>query len=199
MFKVEVTGLASHGAVREKGIDALAAAAEMVTALLELPSKITSDKCILTVGRMQSGTAGNIMPGEAVFEGIIRTLGPETRRRMEEEFRNTVQAIADRTGTAADIDYIHSHPGVVNDKSMTDLAFRAACGMFGEEKVHIIEEPVMISEDFGCFLDKAHGSFYHIGAGCALPLHNPAFLPEEDVVTELAVMHAGMVWSYLME
>lgn len=82
---------------------------------------------------------------------------------------------------------------------MTDLAFRAACGMFGEEKVHIIEEPVMISEDFGCFLDKAHGSLYHIGAGCALPLHNPAFLPEEDVVTELAVMHAGMVWSYLME
>ena len=137
------------------------------------------------------------MPGEAVFEGIIRTLGPETRRRMEEEFRNTVQAIADRTGTAADIDYIHSHPGVVNDKSMTDLAFRAACGMFGEEKVHIIEEPVMISEDFGCFLEARPGAYYHIGAGCEAPLHNTAFLPADEAIVTAAAVHAAVVERFL--
>lgn len=199
MFRVDVRGITSHGAVREKGIDALAAAAEMVTELLALPLRVTQDKCVLTVGRMRSGTAGNIMPGEAEFEGIVRTLGQENRGRMEEAFRETVRSVADRTGTSAEISYTHSHPGVVNEKSMTNLAFRAACGIFGEEKVHIIEDPVMISEDFGCFLDKAPGSFYHIGAGCSLPLHNPGFLPEEDVVTELAVMHAASVWYFLTE
>ena len=199
MFEVKVKGITSHGAVREKGIDALASAAEMVTELLALPPKVTKDKCVLTVGRMQSGVAGNIMPGEAEFEGIIRTLGPDNRSRMEKAFKETVKAVADRTGTTAEIDFIHSHPGVVNEKSMTDLAFKAAREAFGEEKVHVIEEPIMISEDFGCFLDKTPGSFYHIGAGCSLPLHNPAFLPEENVVTELAVMHASVVWSYLME
>ena len=43
-FRIVVNGRASHGAVREKGIDALAAAAEMVTALLALPGQITDDK-----------------------------------------------------------------------------------------------------------------------------------------------------------
>ncbi len=199
MFTVKVTGLASHGAVREKGIDALAAAAEMVTELLALPGKVTQDKCVLTVGKMNSGTAGNIMSGEAVFEGIIRTLGPETRRRMEEEFRKTVKSVACRTGTAAEIGYIHSHPGVVNEDSMTAHAEKTAKEMFGESKVRIIDEPTMISEDFGCFTEKAPGSFYHIGAGCTLPLHNPAFIPEENVVTELAAMHAGVVISLLMQ
>ena len=54
MFAVVVTGRSSHGAVREKGIDALGAAAEMVTALLKLPRQITDDKCVLTVGRMKN-------------------------------------------------------------------------------------------------------------------------------------------------
>ncbi|MBO5514320.1 MAG: hypothetical protein J5961_07025, partial [Mogibacterium sp.] len=64
---------------------------------------------------------------------------------------------------------------------------------------HIIEEPTMTTEDFGCFLDKTPGSFYHIGAGCSLPLHNPAFLPEENVAVELSLMHANLIWSYLMK
>ena len=87
MFTVVVTGRSSHGAMREKGVDALGADAEMVTALLKLPRQITDDKCVLTVGRMISGTAGNIMPGSAEFEGIIRTLGPDTRAAMEKAAR----------------------------------------------------------------------------------------------------------------
>lgn len=197
MFTVKVIGKSSHGAVREKGIDALAAAAEMVTALLAVPAQVTSDKCVLTVGRMQSGTAGNILSGDAEFEGIIRTLGPETRAAMEEAFRGKINEITKKTGTAAEITYTHSHPGVVNDEAMTDLAERSAQELFGKDRVHRIEEPTMISEDFGCFITDVPGSFYHIGAGCSLPLHNPGFIPGEGVVCDLAAMHVKAVTDYL--
>lgn len=196
MFTVTVTGRSSHGAVREKGIDALGAAAEMVTALLKLPRKITDDKCVLTVGRMNSGTAGNIMPGSAEFEGIIRTLGPQTRIAMEKSFRETVQEIAGRTGTEVSIDYIHSYPGIVNNDEMTALAEQTAIAQFGEDRVCRIGEPIMTTEDFGCFLDEAPGTFYHIGAGCEEPLHSESFLPQEDVVLKLAEMHAAAVMAY---
>lgn len=199
IFRVEVKGVTSHGATREKGIDALGATAEMITELLALPAKVTQDKCVLNVGKMESGTVGNIMPGEAVFEGIIRTLGPETRKKMEDEFRKTVEKVAEKTGTSVEIDYVHSYHGVVNEGRMTSLAEETAKQIFGEANVHIIEEPTMTTEDFGSFLEKAPGSFYHIGAGCDLPLHNPAFLPEENVAVELSLMHANLIWSYLMQ
>ena len=196
MFTVVVTGRSSHGAVREKGIDALGAAAEMVTALLKLPRQITDDKCVLTIGRMNSGTAGNIMPGSAEFEGIIRTLGPQTRAAMEKAFRGTVQEIAGRTGTEVSIDYIHSYPGIVNNDEMNALAEQTAIAQFGEDRVCRIGEPIMTTEDFGCFLDEAPGTFYHIGAGCEEPLHSESFLPQEDVVLKLAEMHAAAVMAY---
>ena len=197
MFTVAVTGRSSHGAVREKGIDALGAAAEMVTALLKLPRQITDDKCVLTVGRMNSGTAGNIMPGSAEFEGIIRTLGPQTRMLMEKAFCRTAHEIADKTGTEVSIDYFHSYPGIVNDEEMTALAEQAAIAQFGEDNVCRIDEPIMTTEDFGCFIDEAPGSFYHIGAGCEKPLHSESFLPQEDVVIKLAEMHAAVIRAYL--
>ncbi len=197
MFTVVVTGRASHGAVREKGIDALGAAAEMVTDLLKLPRQITDDKCVLTVGRMNSGTTGNIMPGSAEFEGIIRTLGPQTRMAMEKAFCRTVNEIAERTGTEVSINYFHSYPGVVNNDEMTSLAEQTAVAQFGEDSVCRIEEPIMTTEDFGFFMDKAPGAFYHMGAGCEEPLHSERFLPQEDVVIKLAEMHAALVMTYL--
>ena len=197
MFTVAVTGKTSHGAVREKGIDALGAAAEMVTALLKLPWQITDDKCVLTVGRMNSGTAGNIMPGSAEFEGIIRTLGPQTRMAMENAFCRTAHEIADRTGTEVSINYFHSYPGIVNDEEMTALAEQTVVAQFGEDSVCRIEEPIMTTEDFGCFMDEAPGAFYHIGAGCEAPLHSERFLPQEDVVIKLTEMHAAVVRAYL--
>ena len=196
-FRIVVNGRASHGAVREKGIDALAAAAEMVTALLALPGQITDDKCVLTVGKMNSGTAENIMPGFAELEGIIRTLGSETRAAMEEAFHRTVREIAGKTGTTVVIEYNHSHPGIVNNDEMTALAEKAATDLFGDEGVCRIDGPTMTTEDFGCFLNEAPGTFYHIGAGCEEPLHSSTFLPDDDVAIKLGGMHAAVVLRYL--
>ena len=199
MFTVKVTGKSSHGAMREKGIDALGAAAGMVTELLALPSKVTQERCVLTVGRMESGTAGNIMPGYAEFEGIIRSLGEDTRKAMEEGFREAVSAAAERTGTTAEIIYSHSYPGIVNDIEMTAMSERAAEEFAGREKVHIISEPVMMTEDFGYYQQIVPGTFFHIGAGCELPLHNSRFLPSEGVACVLAGMHVELVMTFLSD
>ena len=55
----------------------------------------------------------------------------------------------------------------------------------------------MTTEDFGCFLNEAPGTFYHIGAGCEEPLHSSTFLPDDDVAIKLGGMHAAVVLRYL--
>ena len=86
---------------------------------------------------------------------------------------------------------IVGYPGVVNDDAMTALAEKAIAGALGEGNVSRIAEPTMTTEDFGCFLQRRPGSYYHIGAGCSLPLHNTGFLPDERAVVIAAAVHAG--------
>ncbi|MBQ8954453.1 MAG: amidohydrolase, partial [Clostridia bacterium] len=69
--------------------------------------------------------------------------------------------------------------------------------LLGRDRVHEIEVPTMTTEDFGYFLMERPGSFYHIGAGCGLPLHNPAFLPEDGAAVTAAALHASVIEAFL--
>ena len=97
-FRVEVLGKSAHGAEREKGVDALAAAAALVDALLRLPERLAGERGVVSVGTLNAGTAGNIVAARAELSGIIRTLGPEARARMLELFRKAVEETAARSG-----------------------------------------------------------------------------------------------------
>ena len=195
-FRVTVTGKSAHGAEREKGVDALAAAARMVTEVLALPQRL-GERSVVSVGTLNAGTAVNILAGEAAFAGIIRTLGPEARAAMRALFSETVAAIARDTGTAADCGLRASYPGVVNDEAMTRLVEQAARGALGDGRVRILEQPTMTTEDFGYYLNGRPGSFYHIGVGGDLPLHNPGFLPDDEAVAFGAALHAAVIDSFL--
>ena len=196
-FRVTLTGRSAHGAEREKGLDALAAAAELVTALLALPKAFPKGKSVVSVGTLRAGTAGNIVAERAECTGIIRTLGAENRAAMRALFRRTVEEVARRHGVTPDCALRESYPGVVNDDAMTQLVQDAARALLGDGRVTVLTEPTMMTEDFGCFLLQKPGCFYHIGAGCALPLHNAAFLPDDDAVLTAAALHAPVIEQIL--
>ena len=194
-FRVTLTGKSAHGAEREKGVDALAAAAEMVSAVLSL--RVPNERSVVSVGTLHAGTAGNIVADRAEFTGILRTLGQESRKAMCARFRHTVEAVARKYGVGCDCALRESYPGVVNDSAMTRLVQDAASALLGAERVHVIAEPTMTTEDFGCFLLERAGSFYHVGAGCALPLHNSAFLPDDAAIVTAAALHCAVAEAFL--
>ena len=197
VIRVKVHGRSCHGAEPEKGIDALEAAARMVTELKKLPAEFLPEHSVLTIGTFHSGTAGNILPGEAEFQGIIRTLGPDARAKMKTRLRETIRQIEARTGVHAEIFIRESYPGVVNTDSETACAENAALRLFGPEHVCRIAEPTMTTEDFGYYVEAAGGSFYHIGVGGDYPLHNEHFLPPADAPVIGAAMHAAVLFSRL--
>ncbi len=55
LFDVTVKGRSAHGAERENGVDALAAAAEMIPALIALPDSFPGERCVVTVGTITAG------------------------------------------------------------------------------------------------------------------------------------------------
>ncbi len=198
-FRVVVKGVSAHGAQREKGVDALGAAAALAVRLIDLPKSLPEgERAVVSVGTLHAGSAENALADRAELAGIIRTLGPAARKEIRRRFREAVDAVVPAWGATAEVELRESYPGVVNDDAMTALAERAARAALGDAAVHGIDAPTMTTEDFGYFLQQRPGSFYHIGAGCALPLHNTGFLPDDAAVVTAAAVHAAVAEAYLM-
>ena len=198
-FTVAVTGKTAHGAEPEKGVDALYAAAKMACALKQLQAPLTArfGRTVVTVGTLHSGSACNILAGEASLSGILRTLGPEARRESLLALEQTVRRVAGETGVQYKLCVTDGYPGVVNADAPTRLAL-AACGELAVP-ARVLDAPTMMTEDFGLYLDIVPGSFYHIGVGGAEPLHNPRFLPPDRLLPAAAAVHAAILWKFLQE
>lgn len=198
-FSITVHGKSAHGAEPEKGIDALQAAARLAVRLVDLRSALNGERCAVTVGTLQAGTAINVVADTAQLTGILRTLGPDSRARMRRLVTDAAAEIAAQTGTQIGVQLHESYPGVVNDDGASQLVHDTAVQLLGEENVTVLQQPTLMTEDFGYYLTAARGCFYHVGAGCAAPLHSPQFLPDIRAAVTAAALHAAVLERALAE
>ena len=204
IFRVTIHGVSCHGAAPENGVDAIAIGAQVVTALQQIVSRrvAPTDSAVITVGTFHAGTQKNVISNEAVLEGIIRTLGPETRQKMLDLFAGTVRGICEGMGASVEIDITESYAGIVNRDEMVELVLRAAAGTLGTDRVRVMQQPTMGTEDFGYFIQDVPGAFYWIGVGnpqigADQPIHSPRFIADESALTSLMALHAAVALSFL--
>lgn len=204
VFKVVVRGESCHGASPEAGVDAIAIGAQVVTALQQIVSRriAPTDAAVLTVGSFHAGRQGNVVADRAEIEGILRTLGPDTRAQVKALFVQTVEGVCAAMGAGAEIHIRESYPGVVNDDNMVDFARSVAGEILGNDKITLLDQPTMATEDFGYFTQAVPGAFYKIGVGnpaigATHPIHSPAFIADEAAMPALIALHAGIALNYL--
>jgi len=108
------------------------------------------------------------------------------------------EGIARSMGVEAAVEVRWGHPGVINDPEKATLVRRAVEEVLGKE--YVVEDHAgMVSEDFGCFLEKVPGCFYHVGVGGPAGLHSASFCPEEWPLVHAAAVHAQVVWNALSQ
>ena len=189
VITVKVHGKSCHGATPEKGADALLAAVEMIEKL-SLLKPSSGDRAVLTIGEFRSGTACNIIADEAVFKGIVRTLGNADREEMRRLIKAITEEVSERYNVKSELELSYSYGGVVNTDAETALMEESAVQVLGQENVVRIQEPTMTTEDFGYFIDACSGCFCSLGAGCSEPLHSPSFLPDSKAAVYAAAVYA---------
>ncbi len=195
LFDITILGKSSHGAEREKGIDAIQCTSELVSEILSL----NDSNAVISVGTFHAGTARNIIADNAKITGIIRTFGIENRELLSQKIINKTESVCKKFKADFKTEFSHGYVGVINDNEMTELVKNSAEEIFGSGKVHVLKNHTFMTEDFGYFLLNRPGSFYHIGAGCNLPLHNNSFLPTDDAVVTGAALHAKVAYNFLNE
>ena len=205
-FTVTLRGRGTHGAKPHLGTDVIVAGAQIIAALQTISSRRTSptEPVVVTVGSFHAGEAGNVLPEEAVFTGILRTMGGAARERVKEDFRSLVSGVAAGMGVEAAVTISESYPGCRNDPGMTDLLRRAAGKILGPENVLELAEPSMGTDDFGYFSDAVPGCYYYIGVGnedkgFTYPNHNPHFAADPEALPLAAAIEAQAAIDYLCE
>jgi len=187
-FAVKVTGSGGHAAYPHASIDPLVCACAIVLSLQTIVSRNVSplSSAVLTVASIQAGTAFNIIPGEVVLKGTVRTFENEVRKLIEKRFREIVTDVASAYGCKAQIEFIHKVPATVNDPEMSRFVWEVAETVVGKGKVERVD-PTMGGEDFSRYANEVPAVFAFIGArneakGASFPHHHPRFDIDEDAL-----------------
>src|SRR5437879_4710118 len=95
-FSLIVRGKGGHGAMPDMTVDAVVIAAQIVTALQTLVSRETSPKApgVMTLGSIHGGTAFNIIAGETVIQGTLRTFDAALREQLLKRIAELAGGIA---------------------------------------------------------------------------------------------------------
>jgi len=180
-FEIRIRGRGGHAAYPHDARDPVVVAAHVVTALQTLVSRRTDprDSVVLTVGRLAAGTAFNVIPGEAVLEGTVRTYREATRRRIARELRTLAESTARAFGARAEVEHEFQLPPTVNDPGLAALFREAAAEVVGRRNV-VGAEPSMGGEDVGVLFGRNPGAFAFLGCrnarrGIVHEHHHPAF------------------------
>ncbi len=93
-YDIEVHGRAAHAGVEpEKGIPAIAVAAEVVT---RLPQGRLDAQTTANVGRIAGGTVRNAVPDYCRIEGEFRSMDPSRAEELAERVRSAVEEVRAR-------------------------------------------------------------------------------------------------------
>lgn len=198
---VSLRGTGGHGATPYLANDPLPAACEIVTTLQTRVARRFNpfDPAIVTVGSLQGGTRRNVIPETVDMAATVRTFSPKTRARIETEIRAVVGGIAAAHGLQATIGYEPEYPVTRNDGAETEFATAVVGEVLGEDRYHMLPEPLTASEDFSRVLDEVPGSYLLLGA-CPPDIdladagynHSPYALFDDDVIADGAALYAEL-------
>ncbi|MDQ5817913.1 MAG: M20 family metallopeptidase [Actinomycetota bacterium] len=184
-FEMKIRGTGGHGAFPHLATDAVAMAAQIVTALQTLVSREVDpvEPAVVTVGEIGAGTAFNIIPETARLGGTVRTLSEDLRRRMPERIEQLARGVAGGMRGDAELDYTFSYPVTVNDEGAARRALGVIEELFEQENTLELSNPSMGGEDFAFFLEKMPGAFIWLGVGEDVSfLHTPTFAFDEEIL-----------------
>ena len=188
MFTVTVKGKSCHGASPFTGIDPLLPACDMVGSLQSIITRHIHpvDAALITVGSFHSGTAGNIIPDETVFSGIIRVLDMQLRDSIKSQLRELCENIAKAYGASCVVDYQDSYPTLINNQELLDSISEICREKLGDKNILLNPKSSLGADDFAYFCHAAKGLYFNLG--CHTPgtpeqaLHSAILNPDENCI-----------------
>ncbi len=186
-FDLTIRGSGGHAGLPHRSVDPIISAAYVLTTLQTVISRnVHPDHAgVLSVGLIQGGTRGNIIPDEVRIAGTVRAFEPETLKQIEGRLEQIVKGVTEAMGATYDLRYREGLPPVINDPRSTEVVRRVAGGLYGPDQV--LPDRTTMSDDMALFLQARPGCYFLLGVGnddwrITEPNHSPRWDVDERAV-----------------
>jgi len=200
IFTIRIIGRGGHGAIPDRAVDPIVAAANMVTALQTVVSRNVSplDTAVVSVTNIHGGTAFNVIPQEVKLEGTIRTFDNGVRQTVVERMEQIAHGVASAMGCQAELSIKRITPALVNNEAVTARVQETARRVLPESSLDLGYQ-TMTAEDMAFMQEKVPGCYFFVGSNdMARHLdyghHHPKFdFDEEALIRASALMASAAV------
>ncbi|WP_234573358.1 M20 metallopeptidase family protein [Rhodohalobacter sp. 614A] len=198
-FEVEILGKGGHAAAPHTTVDPIVLASQIITQFQTIVSRSIdpTEPAVITVGKIEAGSAFNVIPENAHMMGTVRAFSLETVRFMKKRMEDVIKGATEAAGATYKFDFTEGYPAVINDEKCTQNVVQAARKILGEENVINLKKPVMAGEDFAFYQQEFPGTFFFLGTGSEeadsqWSWHHPRYnIDEQGLKTGCALM-AGL-------
>ncbi len=207
IFRIIIKGRGGHTAMPQEAIDPVIVAAQIITGAQVIQTRQINalTPTLITFGKVNAGTASNIIPETVEMEGTLRYLykgGPDSIERPRERLEKVVAGICKTFDTEYEIHFETSNFTVENDSKLTSKIRKIAEDLVGNE--NIVPYVTMAGEDFSEFTREIPSTFYFVGVGnkekgTDYPHHHPKFDIDEDALAIGVEMHVRSALEYLSQ
>jgi hippurate hydrolase len=205
-FLITLRGRGGHASAPHLAADPVPAACELGLALQAMVTRSMNvfSPGVLTIGKIEAGTASNIIPEVATLRGTIRTLSPETRRTLVGGVERVARGVASAHGLSADVNIEPGYPVTVNDDAFARFVLDTGRQVLGDSACLEQATPQLAGEDFSYVLEKIPGVMASLGTcpegyaeGEAPNAHSNRYVLNEAALATGVAMYAGVAMAYL--
>ncbi len=202
-FEIEVKGPGGHGGFPHMTVDTVVAASAVVMNLQHIVSREVSpmDPLVITVGKINGGTKGNVVPSSVTLEGTTRCFSAEVRNALPEKMERVVANTVKSYRADYDFTYHHRVPPMVNDPVCSARVEKIAKDLYSDEVIFPLDK-ITGAEDFAFYVQEKPGVFAFVGSsnkekGIHYPLHSDRYDIDEDALEIAAALYAQYALDFL--
>jgi amidohydrolase len=191
VLNIRIAGRGGHAGYPHLSADPIIAQAQLVNAIQPIVSRNTDpfQQAVISITRINGGSAWNVIPSEVLLEGTVRTLKKEVLNLVRERLQALCRGIGESSGTAIELDLRITSPATNNDPLLTDFVIQTARDL-GIPVVQ--DQPSMGGEDFALYQERIPGVFWIIGVGGGQPIHHPGFIADPAPLSRAAELSAAL-------
>lgn len=205
-FKLILEGVGGHTSAPHSSIDPIICAANIIQTVQVIQTREVDalKPTLILFGKINGGTASNIIPDKVELEGTIRCLydgGNEGVEQPRARFERIVKGICEAHRIKFDLQFIPSNYIVNNDPQFSEFVIKEIEKNMGKE-IQVIPYVCMGGEDFSEFCQDRPGALVFIGTGnpdkkTNYPHHHPNFNIDEDTLSIGTEIHIRTALAYL--
>lgn len=179
---IHFKGKGGHAAYPHLANDMVIAASNFVAQLQTIISRNIDpmDSALITIGKIQAGSAQNAIAEEALLEGTIRSADPETMQLIWGRLKKMAKGFAE--AYECEIEFLpgSSYYEVFNWKEETTAFIHFLETEFPGS--YVPAKAAMTGEDFGYFLAEIKGAMCWLGVDSNYGLHHAKLTPNEAAI-----------------